>query len=97
MRTYIGQQEAISAPEFEELALGFDADEQLPEFLQELFLGTPGENVKARAVRQEAARGVLADLETEAPELAAYVAVLLNATPLIQRSIIRRAVWGEAA
>jgi len=97
MRTYIGQQEVFGASEFEELALGFDAEGQLPEFLQELFLGTPGESALARIVRQEAASGVLADLEIEAPDLAAYVAVLLSATPLIQRSVIRRAVWGEAA
>lgn len=97
MRTYIGHQEALCASEFEELAFGFDADVQLAEFLKELFLGSPGESVAARAVRLDAAHGILADLQTEAPALAADVAVMLGATSMVRRSGVRRSVRIEAA
>lgn len=52
MRTYIGEQEAISASEFIELALGTPP---------ELWLGVPGETEEESAARQDAARDILAD------------------------------------
>ncbi|UPZ30438.1 hypothetical protein MUK60_23225 [Streptomyces sp. LRE541] len=52
MRTYIGRQEAISAADFAELALGTPV---------ELWLGVEGETDEERAAREDAARGILAD------------------------------------
>jgi hypothetical protein len=54
MRTYIGRQQAVSAEDFVELALGTPV---------ELWLGTEGETDKERAARLDAARDILADPE----------------------------------
>ena len=97
MRVYVGQQEAISASEFDELAIGFDAEEQLPDFLLALVLGETGESATDRAVRLDAARGILADWADEAPDLVDYVAMLLGASPLAPRIIARRSAHIEAA
>ncbi|MFI5704054.1 hypothetical protein ACIA78_28920 [Streptomyces xanthochromogenes] len=58
MRTYVGQQEAVSADEFEELALGAGDYQDF----RELFLGQAGENSEERAAREQVAREVLAEL-----------------------------------
>ncbi|MFJ9541914.1 hypothetical protein ACIRPX_32290 [Streptomyces sp. NPDC101225] len=77
MRTYIGRQQAVSAEDFVELALGTPV---------ELWLGAEGETDEERAARLDAARDILADpeycslpddvariaaevIETHAPEL----------------------------
>lgn len=75
MRTFIGGQEAVSATEFIELALGTPV---------ELWLGVEGETEEERAARLDAARDILAEnpnlpddvsriaaevIETYAPEL----------------------------
>ncbi|MFE4856108.1 hypothetical protein [Streptomyces sp. NPDC056670] len=58
MRTYIGQQEAVSADEFEELALGINGYQDF----RDLFLGQAGETPEERAAREQVAREVLAEL-----------------------------------
>ncbi|MYT20014.1 hypothetical protein GTW69_06885 [Streptomyces sp. SID7760] len=75
MRTFIGGQEAVSANDFIELALGTPV---------ELWLGVEGETEEERAARLDAARDILAEnpnlpddvsriaaevIETYAPEL----------------------------
>ncbi|MER7576851.1 hypothetical protein [Streptomyces sp. NPDC126514] len=52
MRTFIGRQQAISAADFAELALGTPV---------ELWLGVEGETDEERAAREDAARDILAD------------------------------------
>ncbi|MFJ9007000.1 hypothetical protein [Streptomyces canus] len=52
MRTYIGHQQAVSAEDFAELALGTPV---------ELWLGVDGESDEERAARLDAARDILAD------------------------------------
>lgn len=52
MRTYIGHQQATSAEDFAELALGTPV---------ELWLGVEGETDEERAARLDAARDILAD------------------------------------
>jgi hypothetical protein len=52
LRTYIGHQQAISAADFAELALGTPV---------ELWLGVEGETDEERAARLDAARDILAD------------------------------------
>ena len=52
MRTYIGRQQAVSAEDFAELALGTPV---------ELWLGVEGESEEERAAREDAARDILAD------------------------------------
>jgi len=52
MRTYIGRQQAVSAEDFAELALGTPI---------ELWLGVDGESEEERAAREDAARDILAD------------------------------------
>ncbi|WP_206300010.1 hypothetical protein [Streptomyces mangrovisoli] len=54
MRTYIGHQQAVSAEDFVELALGTPV---------ELWLGVDGESDEERAARLDAARDILADPE----------------------------------
>ena len=89
MRNYVGEQEAATASEFEELAYGvegFGVDD-----FQKLFLGDPDETDKQRAVREEVAREVLADLlrEGESDEIAwldaVYAAQLVGVAPLRNR------------
>ncbi|OQQ15967.1 hypothetical protein B0675_01290 [Streptomyces sp. M41(2017)] len=52
MRAYIGRQQAVSAEDFAELALGTPV---------ELWLGVEGESEQERAAREDAARDILAD------------------------------------
>jgi len=105
MRNYVGDQEAVTAFEFEELASGaelYGADD-----FQKLFLGEPGETLQQREMREEVAREVLADLfrEGENDEVAwldaVYAAQLLSIVPLrrlLSPQRMRRMSWaGKAA
>ncbi|QQM42733.1 hypothetical protein [Streptomyces liliifuscus] len=66
MRTYIGHQQAISAEDFAELALGTPV---------ELWLGVEGETDEERAAREDAARDILAAPEyCDLPDLVSRVA-----------------------
>ncbi|WP_354642904.1 hypothetical protein [Kitasatospora camelliae] len=96
MRTYVGDQEVATASEFAELACAFEV-ESFHEFIEELLFGRPGESSPARAARLQAARDILADLEEESPELAAYAVRLLGPAPLVRRRMLRRQAWLEAA
>lgn len=73
MRTFVAGQEAADASEFAELALGVNLGIDV-----ELFAGVPGESAMERAARLDAAADILADLEQEAPVLAAYAASLMR-------------------
>ena len=74
MRDRTQPQEDSDSSGFEGPTVGFEADVQLPDFLRELFLGTPQESPTERTARISAAQDILADLQEEAPELAAYIA-----------------------
>lgn len=89
MRMYIGHQQAVSAEDFVELALGTPV---------ELWLGVEGETDEERAARLDAARDILADnpdlpdavtrvvaevIEAQAPEL-------FNVVPLARPAGRRR-------
>ncbi|MGP3924775.1 hypothetical protein [Streptomyces sp. 8N616] len=104
MRTYVGDQEAATAFEFEELALGF---EELPEGIdRELFLGRLGETREERAIRLDVAREALEDMRERGEngdEIAVwdalYAEALTRTVPLL-RSASRRhrsSRTGEAA
>ncbi|MGW1765335.1 hypothetical protein ACWCQL_14835 [Streptomyces sp. NPDC002073] len=81
MRTFIGGQEAVSADDFIELALGTPV---------ELWLGVDGETEEERAARLDAARDILAenpnlpdDISRIASEvIEAYAPDLFNVIPL---------------
>ncbi len=94
MCTRDGEPEAEGASEFAELDVGFDPDVQLPDFLRELFFGNAEESSTARLARVDAARGILADLQVEAPELAAYIATLRNVDPSVRRTSDRTGQGG---
>ncbi|MEV6464604.1 hypothetical protein [Kitasatospora sp. NPDC051702] len=85
MRTSLHDRQSGEAEEFEEQVGRLPEDEQLPEFLHELFVGWAGESDTERAVRVDAAQGILADLREDAPELVAYVAELLEAATFVAR------------
>ncbi|MFG2845804.1 hypothetical protein ACGF12_21930 [Kitasatospora sp. NPDC048296] len=86
MRTSLHDRQSGEAEEFEEQVGRLSEDEQLPEFLHELFVGRAGESDAERAVRVDAAQGILADLREDAPELVAYVAeLLLDAATFVTR------------
>ncbi|MDH6119313.1 hypothetical protein [Kitasatospora sp. GAS204B] len=97
MRTYVGDQEALTVAEFEELTSGFAEDEQLPDFLREMLFGRSGESGLERAVRVDAARGILADLSADDPELVLYAATLLGVIPLTTRCGAHRPLRTEPA
>jgi hypothetical protein len=90
MRTYIGHQQAVSAEDFVELALGTPV---------ELWLGAEGETDEERAARLDAARDILADPEYRnlpddvariaAEVIEAHAPELFNVVPLA-RSVRRR-------
>ncbi|WP_327396736.1 hypothetical protein [Streptomyces phaeochromogenes] len=89
MRTYIGRQQAISAEDFAELALGTPV---------ELWLGVEGETDEERAAREDAARDILADnpdLPDDLIRIAAQVIEdnpdLFDVTPLTRPARRRRA------
>ncbi|MFG2194973.1 hypothetical protein [Streptomyces sp. NPDC048639] len=104
MRTYVGEQQAATAFEFEELALGF---EELPEGIdRELFLGRPGEAPEERVARLDVACEALKDMRERGEngdEIAAwdalYAEALTRTIPLLRSATRRRrAPWtGEAA
>ena len=95
MRNYIGRQQAISAEDFAELALGTPV---------ELWLGVEGESDEERAARLDAARDILTDpefrsLPDDLVRLAAQVVEthpdLFNVVPLprpARRRPVRRGV-----
>jgi hypothetical protein len=101
MRTYVGDQEAVNAFEFEELAYGFD--EPIPNDFRELFLlGAPGESDEECAARLTVAREVLAELQEEgetdliARENARYAKALSSVVLLRNRvGAARAAAWAR--
>jgi hypothetical protein len=95
MRTYIGRQQAISAEDFAELALGTPV---------ELWLGVAGETDEERAAREDAARDILADnpnLPDDLVRVAAQVIEenpdLFDVVPLVRPARRRTARKGVAA
>ncbi|WP_327691498.1 hypothetical protein OG870_25555 [Streptomyces sp. NBC_00461] len=95
MRTYIGRQQAISAQDFAELALGTPV---------ELWLGVAGETDEERAAREDAARDILADnpeLPDDLVRIAAQVIEenpdLFDVVPLVRPARRRTARKGVAA
>ncbi|MFF4228003.1 hypothetical protein [Streptomyces sp. NPDC001820] len=94
MRTYVGRQQAVSADDFVELALGTPL---------ELWLGVEGETEEERAARLDAARDILADnphlpddvariaaqvIEAHAPELFNIVPLSGPAKPKRRRRTV---------
>ncbi|MEU0426720.1 hypothetical protein ABZ235_24500 [Streptomyces canus] len=72
MRTYIGRQQAISAADFAELALGTPV---------ELWLGVEGESDEERAAREDAARDILADNPNFPDDLVRIAAQVIEENP----------------
>ncbi|WP_405971672.1 hypothetical protein OG496_18770 [Streptomyces sp. NBC_00988] len=72
MRTYIGRQQAVSAEDFAELALGTPV---------ELWLGVEGESEEERAAREDAARDILADNPTFPDDLVRIAAQAIEDNP----------------
>jgi hypothetical protein len=72
MRTYIGRQQAISAEDFAELALGTPI---------ELWLGVEGESDEERAAREDAARDILADTPSLPDDLIRMAAQVIEENP----------------
>ncbi|MFE7209313.1 hypothetical protein ACFU93_04730 [Streptomyces sp. NPDC057611] len=98
MRTYVGHQQAVSADDFVELALGTPV---------ELWLGAEGETDEERAARLDAARDILADPEySNLPDDVARIAAevieahapeLFNVVPLAHPARRRRSSRKGAA
>lgn len=95
MRTYIGRQQAVSAEDFAELALGTPL---------ELWLGVEGESEEERAAREDAARDILADnpnLPDDLVRIAAHVIEdnpdLFDVVALVRPARRRTARKGVAA
>ncbi|MFD0305090.1 hypothetical protein [Streptomyces sp. NPDC127119] len=72
MRTYIGNQQAASAEDFAELALGTPV---------ELWLGVKGETDEERAAREDAARDILADDPSLPDDLIRMAAEVIEENP----------------
>ena len=72
MRTYIGRQQAVSAEDFAELALGTPV---------ELWLGVEGESDEERAARLDAARDILAEHPEMPDDLVRIAAEVVEAHP----------------
>ncbi|PTH83380.1 hypothetical protein C9J60_38595 [Streptomyces sp. A244] len=72
MRAYIGRQQAVSAEDFAELALGTPV---------ELWLGVEGETVEERAAREDAARDILADNPDLPDDLIRIAAKVIEENP----------------
>ncbi|WP_371598921.1 hypothetical protein [Streptomyces sp. NBC_00564] len=72
MRTFIGRQQAISAEDFAELALGTPV---------ELWLGVEGESDEERAAREDAARDILADTPNLPDDLIRIAAQVIEDNP----------------
>lgn len=98
MRTYIGHQQAVSAEDFVELALGTPV---------ELWLGAEGETDEERAARLDAARDILTDPEYRnlpddvariaAEVIEAHAPELFNVVPLARPARRRRSSRKGAA
>ncbi|MEY9994247.1 hypothetical protein ABIE67_006279 [Streptomyces sp. V4I8] len=98
MRTYVGHQQAVSAEDFVELALGTPV---------ELWLGADGETDEERAARLDAARDILADPEYRslpddvariaAEVIEAHAPELFNVVPLARPARRRRSSRKGAA
>ena len=72
MRTYVGHQQAVSAEDFAELALGTPV---------ELWLGVEGESDEERAARLDAARDILADDPNLPDDLIRIAAQIIEDNP----------------
>jgi hypothetical protein len=72
MRTYIGRQQAVSAEDFAELALGTPV---------ELWLGVEGESDEERAARLDAARDILAEHPEMPDDLIRIAAQVIKDNP----------------
>ncbi|GGS74759.1 hypothetical protein [Streptomyces violaceus] len=72
MRSYIGRQQAVSAEDFAELALGTPV---------ELWLGVEGETDEERAAREDAARDILADNPNLPDDLIRIAAQVIEENP----------------
>jgi hypothetical protein len=72
MRAYIGRQQAVSAQDFAELALGTPP---------ELWLGVEGETDEERAAREDAARDILADNPEMPDDLVRIAARVIEDNP----------------
>ncbi|MDQ1068797.1 hypothetical protein [Streptomyces canus] len=72
MRTYIGRQQAVSAEDFAELALGTPI---------ELWLGVKGESDEERAARLDAARDILAEHPEMPDDLVRIAAQVIKDNP----------------
>ncbi|AYC39641.1 hypothetical protein [Streptomyces griseorubiginosus] len=72
MRTFIGQQQAVTTDEFVELALGTPV---------ELWLGVEGETEEERTARLDAARDILADNPSLADDVARIAAEVIDMHP----------------
>lgn len=72
MRAYIGRQQAISAEDFAELALGTPP---------ELWLGVEGESEQERAARLDAARDILSDTPSLPDDLIRMAAQVVEENP----------------
>ncbi|WP_129306576.1 hypothetical protein [Streptomyces sp. L2] len=98
MRTYVGHQQAVSAEDFVELALGTPV---------ELWLGVEGESEMERAARLDAGRDILADSEYSrlpddlariaAEVIEAHAPELFNVLPLARPARCRRSARKGAA
>ncbi|MFE2886318.1 hypothetical protein [Streptomyces sp. NPDC059272] len=95
MRTYIGRQQAVSAEDFAELALGTPV---------ELWLGVEGETEEEEAARLDAARDILAenpempdDLVRIAAEVVEAHPELFNVIPMVRFAGRRSVRKGAAA
>ncbi|MFF4825772.1 hypothetical protein ACFY20_22645 [Streptomyces sp. NPDC001312] len=98
MRMFVGHQQAVSADDFVELALGTPV---------ELWLGVEGETDEERAARLDAARDILADPEySDLPDDVARIAAevieahapeLFNVVPLAYPARRRRSFRKGAA
>jgi len=72
MHTFIGRQQAVSAEDFAELALGTPV---------ELWLGVEGESEEERAAREDAARDILADNPNFPDDLVRIAAQVIEENP----------------
>lgn len=101
MRTYVGDQEALSEGEFEELANAFH-DNTHADF-RELFLGPSDESAEEHAARRAVAREVLAELQEQSEtddiaRLNALYAEQLSSVVLMRaKASAPRTPWARAA
>ncbi|MGW4299984.1 hypothetical protein ACWEHT_09430 [Streptomyces sp. NPDC004646] len=89
MRTYVGHQQAISAEDFVELALGTPV---------ELWLGVEGESDEERAAREDAARDILAEHPELPDDLIRIAAEVVEAHPELFGVVpLHRIAWRRMA